>query len=94
MLDDFLFGKMVTYPGIGERFCKQLLSIILDVELARIKIVPQKVYLGADTNLHGARLDVYIEEEGKELNGTLFDMEPDKNDKKALPKRIRFCHSH
>jgi uncharacterized protein YfkK (UPF0435 family) len=34
---------MVTYPGIGKRFCKQLLSIILDVELARIKIVPKKV---------------------------------------------------
>jgi hypothetical protein len=62
-LEDFLFGKIVTYPGIGERFCKQLLGTILGVKLDKIKIVPQKMYLGADTNLHGARLDVYIEEE-------------------------------
>jgi hypothetical protein len=54
LLDDFLFGKMVTYPKIGEQFCKQLLGIILGVELNKIRIVPQKVYLGADTNLHGA----------------------------------------
>lgn len=97
LLDDFLFGKMVTYPEIGERFCKQLLGIILGVELNKIRIVPQKVYLGAETNLHGARLDVYIEEEDNQLNGTLFDVEPDKNDKeslkKALPQRVRFYHA-
>lgn len=97
LLDDFLFGKMVTYPEIGERFCKWLLGTILDVKLDKIRIVPQKVYLGADTNLHGARLDVYIEEEDDELSGTLFDMEPDKNEKeslkKALPQRGRFYHS-
>jgi hypothetical protein len=88
---------MVTYPEIGERFCKQLIGTILDVKLDKIRIVPQKVYLGADTNLHGARLDVYIEEEDDELSGTLFDVEPDKNEKeslkKALPQRGRFYHS-
>ncbi len=53
--------------------------------------------MGAETNLHGARLDVYIEEEDNQLNGTLFDVEPDKNDKeslkKALPQRVRFYHA-
>ncbi len=63
LLDDFLFGKIVTYPGIGERFCKQPPDTVLGVKLDKIKIVPQEMYLGADTNLHGARLDVYIEEE-------------------------------
>jgi hypothetical protein len=38
LLDDFLFGKMVTYPEIGERFCKQLLGTILDVKLDKIRI--------------------------------------------------------
>lgn len=92
-----MFGKLITYPGLGEKFCKQLISVILDVELTRVKIVPQKVYYGADVNLHGARLDIYIEEEDKKLNGTLFDFEPDKSSKtkqrKALPQRARFYHA-
>ena len=29
LLDDFLFGKLVTYPGMGEQFCGQLISVIL-----------------------------------------------------------------
>lgn len=97
LLDDFLFGKLVTYPELGEKFCKRLISVILGVELTRIKIVPQKVYYGADVDMHGARLDIYIEEDGTDLNGTLFDFEPDKNDKpelkKALPQRARFYHA-
>lgn len=27
LLDDFLFGAMVTYPGIGEQFVRMLLKI-------------------------------------------------------------------
>ena len=27
LLDDFLFGKMLTYPGIGEKFVRELLKI-------------------------------------------------------------------
>ncbi len=96
VLDDFLFGKMVTYPQIGERFCRMLISIILDVDLTKVKIVPQKFYYGADSDSHGARLDVYIEEEKQGLTGRLFDIEPDKNDKeslrKALPQRVRLYH--
>lgn len=97
LLDDFLFGKMVTYPGIGERFCKHLVSAVLGVELTHIKIVPQKVYYGANVDMHGARLDIYIEESESDVNGTVFDFEPDKNDKghlkKALPQRVRFYHA-
>ena len=29
LLDDFLFGSMVSYPEIGERFVKLLLKTIL-----------------------------------------------------------------
>lgn len=97
LLDDFLFEKIVTYPGLGEEFCKKLISIILNVNLSKVKIVPQKPYPGADTDLHGARLDVYIEEDGEALNGTLYDFEPDKNDAAAkvssLPQRVRLYHA-
>ena len=30
LLDDFLFGKMVSYQGIGETFVRELLRIIFD----------------------------------------------------------------
>ena len=97
LLDDFLFGKLMTYPGIGEEFCKKLIQIILGVELKHVTIKPQKVLYGADTDMHGARLDVYIEENGQELDGTLYDFEPDKKDNpklvKALPQRARLYHA-
>lgn len=93
LLDDFLFGTMVTHPEVGEPFVRELLRIILGRELRNLKIIPQKVYYGSDTDLHGARLDVYLEEDG----ASIFDVEPDKNDNRAdiaaLPKRVRFYHA-
>lgn len=90
-----MFGSVLSYPGIGEDFCRRILKILLKVDVDKIRVVPQKVYYGTDTDLHGTRLDVYIEEDGG--TGTVYDMEPDKNDsvkmKKALPKRVRYYHS-
>ena len=95
LLDDFLFGSILSYPEIGEEFCRKILKILLNVDMDRLHIVPQKVYYGSDTDRHGARLDVYIEEE--KGTGTIYDVEPDKNDdrelKLALPRRVRFYHS-
>ena len=96
LLDDFLFGTMVTYPGIGETFVRELLKIIFQKEFGPLTVVPQKVYYGSDTDKHGARLDVYLEESSGDGPGraTVYDMEPDNNSDKqsiaALPKRTRF----
>ena len=99
LLDDFLFGTMVTYPGVRERFVKELLRIIFGREFKNLSITAQKVLYGADTNLHGARLDVYLEPEVEEGDGedvTVYDIEPDQTedaaDRKALPRRMRFYH--
>lgn len=95
LLDDFLFGSVMSYPGIGEEFCRKLLKILLQVDVEKIHVIPQKVYYGADTDQHGTRLDVYIEEDGG--IGTVYDVEPDKNAsselQNALPRRVRFYHS-
>ena len=96
LLDDFLFGTMVTYPGIGETFVREILKIIFQKEFGPLTVVPQKVYYGSDTNKHRARLDVYLEEASGDGPGraTVYDMEPDNNSDKqsiaALPKRTRF----
>lgn len=101
LLDDFLMFTMVNHPKYGERFSKQLLRIILGKNFKNLKVVPQKVYYGSDTDKHGARLDVYLEEEvdGEESyeNATICDIEPEKEDDRetleALPRRVRFYHS-
>ena len=101
LLDDFLFNKVTSYPGIGEEFGRELLRLIYQREFGRIKVVPQKVYYGSDVGKHGIRLDVYLEEEDADAmlqgQGAIFDIEPDTNDNKEaikiLPKRTRFYHA-
>lgn len=100
LLDDFLFGSVVTYPEIGERFVRILLKTIFGKEFKQLSIAAQKVYYGADSDLHGTRLDVYVEpeiEEGSAGRATVYDMEPDRKnssaDIRALPRRMRFYHA-
>ena len=99
LLDDFLFGTMVSYPEVGEQFVKELLRIIFGREFKHLSITAQKVIYGADTDQHGARLDVCLEPEVEEGDGedvTVYDIEPDQTeddaDRKALPRRMRFYH--
>ena len=62
LIDDFLFESLVCHPEFGEAFCRILLSILMQREIGKVKVVPQKVYPGSDTDRHGSRLDVYVEE--------------------------------
>ncbi len=97
LLDDFLFGTMLSYKGVGERFARELLRTIMHREFNNLKIIPQKVYYGKDTDKHGAYLDVFIEENGDEQNATICDIEAEqKYDGRAdmlLPRRVRFYHA-
>lgn len=100
LLDDFLFGSMVTHPVVGEKFAREILKTIFGKDFGKLTVVPQKVYYGIDTDKHGARLDVYLEESPPENIGdaaTVYDMEPDKNNDhnaiRALPRRVRFYHA-
>lgn len=51
LLDDFLFGSVVSYPEIGEKFVKILLQTIFGREFRHVSVTAQKVYYGADTDL-------------------------------------------
>lgn len=101
LLDDFLFFKMLNHSEFGEEFSRGLLKVIFGREFGNLHVIPQKIYYGSDTDKHGARLDVYLEEEvdGDTLleNATIYDVEPDLNNKvgniKTLPRRVRFYHS-
>lgn len=101
LIDDFLFFTMMNDKEIGEEFGRYLLEIIFDRKFGKLKVVPQKVYYGADTDKHGVRLDVYLEEEIDDdkllQNATIYDLEPESesksSEKDALPRRVRFYHS-
>lgn len=99
LLDDFLFGTLISHPVYGERFARVLVTTMLGREVKILKIVPQMTYYGQDTDRHGTRLDVYIEEEdgsaqGEIGIGNIYDVEPDQtidvSERKALPRRVRF----
>ena len=102
LLDDFLFNAMLTYPKLGEEFTRKILKCLFGREFRKLRVIAQKSYGGMNTDLRGARLDVYVEEADSaaidaENVPSVYDLEPDQNDKEKLiavfPKRVRFYHA-
>lgn len=105
LIDDFLFQELVSREEDGEEFCRIVLSTILGRPVRKVKVIPQKNILGADTDKHGIRMDAYIEEVAEEckLEGTamldaevasdIYDIEPNNRyERQTLPKRMRYYH--
>lgn len=105
LIDNFLFHTIMTQGTDGEQFCRILLSTILGRPIRKVRIVAQQSVLGVDTDLHGIRLDAYVEDisdeemmpgcEGAdaEIIPDIYDIEPNnKYEKGSLPKRMRFYH--
>ena len=65
LLDDFLFNAMMTYPEMGEKFTRKILKLLFNKEFRNLKVIAQKSYGGLNTDLRGARLDVYVERKKK-----------------------------
>ena len=93
---------MMTYPEMGERFTRKILKLLFNRDFRNLKVIAQKSYRGLNTDLRGARLDVYVEcDDSAEIDASedasIYDLEPDKNDKAkyiaAFPQRIRFYHA-
>lgn len=105
LMDDFLFQELLSQEGDGEEFCRILLSTILGKPIRKVRIIPQKVLPGFDTNRHGIRMDAYIEDisdiaDAKdieifdaEIKPDIYDIEPNNAyEKPSLPKRMRYYH--
>ena len=85
LLDDFFFNAMMTYPEMGEKFTRKILKLLFNKEFRNLKVIAQKSYEGLNTDLRGARLDVYVEsDDSAEIDASedvsVYDLEPDKND--------------
>lgn len=94
LLDDYLFGSVVNYPVIGEKFVRYLLEIILQKKLPNIMLTGQKVFYGKNADLHGIRLDVEIKSEENGEVRSVYDIEPEmkRGERKELPWRARYYH--
>lgn len=99
LIDNFLFEALASHSEIGTAFGRKLVEIILRKSPEKVQVVAQRTYAGSSPQLHGARLDVYLEEQpGREkVVPWSYDIEPEKDDKlqavNSLPKRVRFYHA-
>ena len=95
LIDDFLFGQIVSHPAFGEEFCKLLLGILLQREMGKLKVAPQRILPGNDSGSDASRQDALLEES---LDGDmdigdipdLYDIELEKKAEKesALPYMV------
>lgn len=106
LLNDFLFQEMMAQEGVGEEFCRILLETILEKTIRKVQVIPQKNIPGINTNMHGIRLDAYIEAVSQDdietsdmgidakIQSDIYDVEPNKKyGKKSLPRRTRYYHA-
>ncbi|MDE7253626.1 MAG: PD-(D/E)XK nuclease family transposase, partial [Acetatifactor sp.] len=93
LVDDFLVNSLTSHQVYGEPAARCILECILGRKIGKLNVIPQHFMQGEDTDKHGIRMDVYLDEE----DGELFDLESDKNSKEVdvedLPKRARFYHA-
>lgn len=83
--DDFMFCKVMQ----NEELCKELLEIILGVEIEKIAYHEDQKVFRETIDGKGIRLDVYVGDE----NHTIYDLEMQTTNTRELPKRTRYYHS-
>ncbi len=65
--DDFMFYKVMQNPEL----CKELLEILLDVEIEKLEYISRQKVLKKTYDGKGIRLDVYT----KDINNTVYNLE-------------------
>ncbi len=97
LIDNFLFHEMIADKESGEEFCRILLRTFLNKEIRHVKITPQKDLYGLDTDMHGIRMDAYLEDisDSNALDADIlpdiYDIEPNLTyERDSIPRRLRF----
>ncbi|MDE7280770.1 MAG: Rpn family recombination-promoting nuclease/putative transposase [Ruminiclostridium sp.] len=89
LIDDHLFGLFIQEAG-SEEVLKGLIERMLDVRVSKISLKQKQHEISNDPDLHGIRLDAFVQEES---SNTLYDIEVQTVDTKNIPKRMRFYQS-
>ncbi len=83
LADNFIFCKVMTSnPDI----CKELLEMLLNIEIERIEQPVAERNFKADYGSKGVRFDVYV----KDGTGRCFDIEVQTTNRRNLAKRARY----
>lgn len=95
VIDDFLMNALATDPEVGEPFCRRILSVLLQRNIGKIRVVAQRTIPALTPEKRGIRMDVEVEEfvdaADKEMPAmNIYDLEPHGWDREYLPKRSRF----
>ena len=80
--DNFLFGEVM----MDEETCKNVLEIILDIEIEKVVILEKEKQLDLMPDARGVRLDVYVRDE----NHTVYNIEMQMENKHDTPRRSRY----
>ena len=80
--DDFMFYKVMQ----NSELCKELLEIILSVEIEKLEYISRQKVLRKKYDGKGIRLDVYT----KDAEGTVYNLEMQAIKKSDIPKRSRY----
>ncbi len=93
VIDDFLMNLLATDPEVGEKFCRRILTVLLQRSIGRIRVVAQRTIPALMPDKRGIRMDVEVEEfaeEGELSVMNVYDVEPHHRDGGDLPRRNRF----
>ena len=79
LVDNFLFGTAVSNEEYGPLITGTILETIFHREIRIKNVQSEKVVWPTNPDLHGIRLDAYIEEEAAAVElGNIYDIEPEK----------------
>ena len=93
VLDDFLLSAIAADKEVGEAFCKRVISVLLQREVGKVRVIAQCVIPALTLSHRGIRMDVEVEEFGDEDEGpvtNVYDLEPHLQDNVDLPRHNRF----
>ena len=91
VMNYFMFNKLTTEPEIAENFCKCLLRNLIGKEVSNIVVEAEKIEFPDDPSKRGVRLDVQIEEFGKDKTVVnVYDIEAHRDRESNYPKKNRF----
>lgn len=81
--DDYMFCMILTS---NLKLCKELLELILNVEIKEVKIAEPQKSVNITYDGKGVRFDVYV----NDAKNTVYDIEMQTTRQKDLPKRTRY----
>lgn len=80
IMDDFLINAIATDEKVGEAFCRETLSVLLQRKIGVIRVVSQRMIPALTPSMRGIRMDVEIVEdltsEGRLPAMNIYDLEP------------------